>query len=312
MFSINAVAPLFAVLLLGYVLKRINFLNDAFISVGNKVVFYVALPASLFMSVYSVDVGGLLDWRFATFVVSASIIGFVSIWFISSFFIKDKKILGAFTQGAFRGNFVFLGMPLLINIAGAIGEVRAALIMAFVLPVYNICAVLLLASCSDSDSDKKVDIRAIIYSILTNPFIIAIFLALSLQLLDINLPFVIERTIRYPANMATALALICLGAGMNFQGFDKRFKYALIASMIKVILMPVVFVAVGYAVGFRDYDIAAILILGGIPSAIAGYVMVVQMGGDGYIASTIVVISTFLSAFTLTLYIYILRIINLI
>ncbi|MCL2528502.1 MAG: AEC family transporter [Defluviitaleaceae bacterium] len=304
-FSINAVAPLFLVLFLGYILKRKGFLSEGFVSTGNKVVFYIALPANIFLNVYSAELGDLLDWGFVGFSVVASLIGFFGIWFVSALFIKNKPILGAFAQGAFRGNFAFLGMPLLINLAGEAGEARAALIMAFVLPVYNICTVLILAACSDSG--KKIGFKTIILTIVKNPFIIAIALAFALQLLNIQLPFAINRTLRYGSNMATALALICLGAGMTFHGFDAKFKYALWSSLIKVVVLPILFVVAGYLMGYRGYDIAAFLILGGIPSAIAGYAMVVQMGGDGYIAGTIVVLSTIFSAFTLTIFIYALR-----
>jgi len=305
LFSINAVAPLFAVLFLGYALKKIGFLNDNFVAIGNKVVFFVALPASVFMSVYTADVGDLLDWNFAAFSVGASLVGFLGIWGISALFIKDKSILGAFAQGAFRGNYAFLGMPLLINLAGEAGEARAALTMAFVLPVYNICTVLLLAVCSDNG--KKVGFKTILFTIIKNPFIIAITIAFGLQLLNISLPFVLNQTTRYSANMATGLALICLGASMSFQGFDSKFKYAVVASLIKVVVLPIIFVIAGHLLGFTGYDLAAFLILGGIPSAIAGYAMVVQMGGDTYIAGTIVVLSTLFSAFTLTVFIYVMR-----
>jgi len=309
LFSINTVAPLFAVLFLGYALKKTGFLSDNFVAIGNKVVFFIALPASVFMSVYTAEVGDLLDWNFAAFSVVASLVGFVGIWAVSAIFIKNKSILGAFAQGAFRGNYAFLGMPLLINLAGEAGEARAALTMAFVLPVYNICTVLLLAACSDDG--KKVGFKTIMLTIVKNPFIIAIAIAFGLQLLNIRLPFILDETVRVSANMATGLALICLGASMSFQGFDAKFKYAVVASLIKVIVLPIIFVVAGYLLGFTGYDLAAFLILGGIPSAIAGYAMVVQMGGDTYIAGTIVVLSTLFSAFTLTVFIYIMRTVGL-
>ena len=305
LFSINAVAPLFLVLFLGYTLKKMDFISGGFVTSGNKVVFYIALPAALFRSVYNAELSELLDWGFAAFAVGASLVVFFGIWLFAALFIKEKPIRGAFAQGAFRGNFAFLGMPLLINLAGAAGEARAALIMAFVLPVFNICSILVLTACSDSD--KKVGFLTVVYTIVKNPFIIAIFLAFGLQLLGVRLPFLVNRTIHYGANMATPMALLCLGAGMSFQGFDVKFKYALIASLVKVVAMPVIFVVAGYMLGFRGHDIAAILVLGGIPSAIAGYAMVVQMGGDRYIAGTIVVFSTLFSAVTLTVFIYTLR-----
>ena len=304
-FSINAVVPLFLMLFMGYTLKKTDFISGGFVSSGNKFVFYFALPATLFRSVYTAELSELLDMRFAAFAVGASLVAFFGIWLVSSLFIKSKPIVGTITQGAFRGNFAFLGMPLLISLAGEAGAARAALIMVFVIPMYNICSILVLATCSDSD--KKVGFKTIAFTIIKNPFIIAIFLAFGVQLVGINLPFMINQTLGYTANLATPMALICLGAGMYFQGFDAKFKYALIASLIKVVALPLLFVTAGYLLGFRGYDMVALLVLGGVPSAIAGYTMVIQMGGDGYVAATIVVLSTFMSAFTLTLFIYVLR-----
>jgi len=309
-FSINAVIPLFLMLFLGYTFKKLEFISGGFVTSGNKMVFYVALPATLFRSVYNAQLGELLDMRFAAFAVGASVAAFFGIWLVTALFIKNKPIVGTFTQGAFRGNFAFLGMPLLISLAGDAGAARAALIMVFVIPVYNICSILVLAACTESE--KKVGFLTILFIIVKNPFIIAIVLAFGVQLAGIRLPFMVNQTLGYAANMATPLALICLGAGMYFQGFDAKFKYALIASLVKVIVLPVIFVVAGYMMGFRGYDIAALLILGGVPSAIAGYAMAVQMGGDSYVAATIVVISTFISAFTLTLFIYILRVLGII
>ena len=304
-FSINAVAPLFLLLFFGYILKKRDFISGGFVSSGNKFVFYIGLPAALFRSVYSAELGELLDWRFAAFAVGASLGAFFIIWLIAALFIKERPIVGAFTQGAFRGNFAFLGMPLLISIAGEAGEARAALILAFIIPVYNIFSIWLLAVCSGSA--QKVGFKTVAFVIVKNPFIIAIALAFVAQLAGIRLPFLLNQSVGYVANMATPLALICLGAGMYFQGFDAKFKYALTASLIKVVALPILFVTVGYMMGFRGYDIAALLVLGGIPSAIASYTMVVQMGGDSYVAATIIVLSTFMSAFTFTLFIYVLR-----
>jgi len=308
LFAINTVLPLFLVLLAGYILKKSGFLTPGFVPTGNKLVFYVALPCSVFLSVYTTQITHLLDWRFALYATAASVIAFLIIWLAASFFIKDKPILGAFAQGAFRGNFAFLGMPLLVSLAGEAGQTRAALIMAFVLPVYNVCTVVLLAACNNKG--KRLTPKTILLPIAKNPIIIAVFLGLAFRLLGLEMPFAIARTVGYGGNMATGLALICLGAGMRYDGFDAKFRYALVASVVKIVALPILFGLVGYLLGFRGYDIAALVILGGIPSAIAGYAMVVEMGGDGYIAGTIVVLSTLFSALTLTIFVYVLRVLG--
>ncbi|MCL2218023.1 MAG: AEC family transporter [Defluviitaleaceae bacterium] len=308
-FSLNAVMPLFLLIALGYTLKKRDFLSGGFISGGNKFVFYIALPMTLFRNLYMSDVSELLDLTFIAFIVSASVLSFLAIWVVSAFFIKDRTIIGAFVQGAFRGNFAFLGMPLLLNIAGEAGMARATLIITFVLPLYNICSILVLAAYSDSG--KKVGPLTIAFAVVKNPFIIGISVAVATVLLGIQLPSMISRSVTYISGMAIPLALICLGAGIVFQGFDKKFKFVLVASIIKVVALPVIFVAVGYAFGFRGVDLVALLVLGGTPSAIIGYTMVVQMGGDVYIAGTIVVTSTLLSAVSLTLLISFMRMLGL-
>jgi len=308
-FSLNAVMPLFIMIILGFVLTRAGFLTNDFIAVGNKFVFYVFLPVSLFGSVFHTDTGDFLDIPFIAFAVGASFVAFVVIWVVSAFFIKDKSILGAFANGGFRGNLAFLGIPLLVNITGDAGMARAALLITFVLPLYNICSVLLLATCSESD--KKIGIRTIAFTIIKNPLIIGVIVGVVLSLVGLRLPYIASRTVDYTASMATPMALICLGGGIRFHGFDKKFKFALIASFVKVAVLPIIFVSAAYFLGFRDVDLAAFLVLGGVPSAIAGYVMVVQMGGDGYTAGTIVVLSTLLSAVSLTVFIYIMRVLGL-
>ncbi|MCL2839261.1 MAG: AEC family transporter [Defluviitaleaceae bacterium] len=308
-FSLNIVLPLFLLIILGYGLKRFAFFNDGFLRGGNKFVFYIALPVTLFRNLYMSDIGELLDLMFIAFLIGMTLIVFLVIWGLSVIFIKDKKILGAFVQGAFRSNFALLGIPLLFNMAGEAGLARAALIVTFVLPLFNIFSILVLAGCSDSG--KKVGPLTIAYTVIKNPLIIGIALGMLASVSGMTLPNIIDHSTSYLANMATPLAVICLGAGIVFKGFDKKFKYAVVASILKVIILPIIFIGAGYAFGFRGYDLAALLVLAGTPSAIVGYAMVVQMGGDEYIAGTVIVISTLASAVTLTLFIYTMRILGL-
>jgi len=302
-FSLNVVVPIFAVMFLGYVLKKREIITPGFLSVGNKIVFYVALPALLFRGVYTSEIGEFADVRFIAFAVIATTLTFFIIWGVSALFLKEKTVLASFAQGAYRGSFAMLGIPLIINIAGDAGMARATVIVVFVVPLYNVFSILALAPCTGG----KLKPAAIILAVLKNPSNIMIALGILLSVLGVPLPVMISGTINTTANLATPMALLCLGGGMVFYGFDSRFKYAVIGSIIKVIIIPVVFVSAAIALGFRDYELAVMTIKAGIPSAVAGYAMAVQMGGDSYIASSIVVISTIASVFTLTTFIYILR-----
>jgi predicted permease len=126
-----------------------------------------------------------------------------------------------------------------------------------------------------------------------------------LNICGIKLPIILTRALADLGHVTTPFALICLGGGITFLGFDKKFKYAVVASVIKIIITPIVYTVSAFMLGFTGTDLAAFMILGGAPSAIIGYAMVIQMGGDGYTAANIVLISTLFSAVTLTLFIYV-------
>jgi len=310
-FSLNIVMPVFVLLLLGYILKKFEITTPAFLASGNKIVFYVALPSLLFRGVYTTDIRTAVDFWFVGFALVSSIVAFFSIWGISRLFIKDRSIWGTFTQGAFRGSFALVGIPLIINLAGDAGMARAALIVAFVVPFFNVFSVMALSSCAEKGKGEGLGLKSLLITIIKNPSNIAVFTGLFLAMFSISLPSILETAIGNTANMATPLALICLGGGMTFKGFDEKIRYALIASLIKVVVLPLYFTIFGYIFGFRGYELATLMVLGGIPGAAVGYTMATQMGGDTYVAGTIVIVTTLLSSVTLTLFIYVMRTIGL-
>jgi predicted permease len=294
--------PLFVMILLGYFLKRVNFMNDNFITIGNKFMFYILLPTTLFRSIYAVDLRELGSWQFAAFVVVMTSLSFFVLWIIGAVFIKNKQTLGAFVQGAFRSNTVFVGIPLMYNIDGVEGVARFAIVITLSMPLYNIFSVWILST--HSRSGEKIKPHIVLLNIMKNPLFIALALGFLLNLGGVIIPQILNRSLADITGMTTPMALICLGGSMKFLGYDKRFKYAIIASIIKIVALPAIFMLCAYLMGFRGIDIIALTVIGGLPSAIVGHVLVVQMGGDGYTAEKIVILTTLFSSVTPTIFIY--------
>jgi predicted permease len=307
LFSLNVVVPVFVVMFLGYALKKRDIITSGFLASGNKIVYYIGLPALLFRGVYSTEIGAFMDARFIIFTLSGSVAAFFIIWGVSAIFLKEKAVLASFAQGAYRGSFALLGTPLILNLAGAEGMARAALVVVFVVPFFNVFSIMALAPCTE----EKVGPLKVIWAVIKNPSNIMIAIGIVLAVFELPLPIMIEGAINTTANLATPLALLCLGGGMVFHGFDAKFKYAMIGSVIKVAVMPFIMIILAVALGFRDYDLAVIVMLFGVPSAVVGYAMAAQMSGDTYVAGTIVVFSTIMSAVTLTAFIYVLRVMGM-
>jgi hypothetical protein len=301
-FSIERVAPIFLIMFFGYFLRRRNLTSEAFVKNGNLIVFKIALPASLFYNVYSQDVNKILDADFILYTVGATLICYGTSWLGALLFIKDKTAIAAFVHGAFRGNFVILGLPLMHSFIGAANSGKAALVILFTIPLYNILAIIILSIYSQDG--KRISLKTILKAIVTNPLTIGIMIGLIMSLSAINLPNILDDTVHTIADMTTPLALICLGGSLEITKYNPKIKLALWATALKTTIQPLAVTIAAYMIGFRSHDLVIILITFAVPSAVSSYAMTVQMGGDGYTGATTVICSTFVSVFTLTAFIY--------
>ena len=309
-FSLNIVVPLFAVILFGAFLRYKGYVDGAFIDIGNKIVFRFILPANVFMSIYHVNIVDIFDPFFIGFVVLFTVGSFFAVWLFALFFIKEKPIVSAFTQGAFRSNFAIIGLPLLVSILGPERAAVGAIALAFVVPVYNIFSTVVLTV--HSPHIRALNAKILFLAIIKNPIIIAVALGMAVSVSGLHMPVAGERSVGFIAALTTPFALICLGGNISFRGFDAKFKYAAVATAVKLVVMPIVCTALAYALGFRGDELTVLMVMAGVPSAVAGYAMALQLGGDGYTSATIIVLTTLLSAFSLTVFIYVFRTLGII
>lgn len=141
-FALNATVPVFLVILLGWFLQHIRLLNAAFCKTADQYVFKIALPVSLFQSVSSMDIYTDFDLRFCLFCALGTAIMFMGVWFLTSRFMKQKNLIGAFSQASVRSSAAILGLALAQNIYGSVGMVPMMIVAA--VPLFNVFAVIIL------------------------------------------------------------------------------------------------------------------------------------------------------------------------
>lgn len=134
--------PVFLVILVGWFLRRVGLLNDAFCKVADQYVFKAALPVSLFQSVSTMEIYKDFDLRFCLFCALGTTVMFMGTWFITSHVMKKKELIGAFSQAAVRSSAAILGLALVTNIYGSAGMVPMMIVAA--VPLFNIYAVIIL------------------------------------------------------------------------------------------------------------------------------------------------------------------------
>jgi predicted permease len=144
-------------------------------------------------------------------------------------------------------------------------------------------------------------------TIITNPLIIAVVIAVFLNLLDVVLPRYLLKTISYISDIAIPLALLDIGASITFSSLSNTFSYALIATFLKIIFAPAVFTVIAFLCSFRYSDLVILYVLFASPTAVASYIMAKNMDNNAELAASIVVLTTLGSIVTIFVGIFILK-----
>ena len=306
-YSINVTMPIFLVMVIGYILKQIGMLNDNFVTVANKFNFKVTLPFMLFKDIAGVDIKAVFDIKYVLFCAIVSTICFWVVWGTAKLLVRDKTIRGAFVQSSFRGSAAVMGLAFIQNIYGS--SAMGPLMIVSAVPLYNIFSVIVLTfEANDSTGiDKKAKIRQAGTNICKNPIILSILAGLIVGLLGIQFPTLVNKTVSNVAQMATPLALITIGAGFEGRKALAKIAPTMAASMIKLVLQPLVFLPVAAWMGFSGEKMIAILIMLASPTTPSCYIMAKSMNNDEVLTASVIVTTTLMAAFTLTGWIFLLK-----
>lgn len=309
-FCLNATIPIFLLMILGMIFKKTGVFQDSFVRTMNSFVFRFALPVLLFKELSAQDFVSAFDGRFVLFCFAVTLCS-IAITVLVSYLWKDHSIRGEFAQASYRSSAALLGIGFIQNIYGNAG--MAPMMIIGTVPLYNIMAVVILAFLKpERERISKNLLLHTLKDILTNPIILGILAGMLWSALCIPQPEIMQKTITYASNLATPLGLMAMGAGFQAKAAVTRLKPALTACFFKLILFCAIFLPLAVNLGFTDDKLVSILIMLGSPTTVSCYVMAKNMGHEGTLSSTVVMLTTVLSAFTLTLWLYIIKSLGLI
>lgn len=311
-YSLNATVPVFAIMIIGHLLKRIGLIDIPFANVANKFVFKVCLPCMLFQDLAVTNIKETFDLPYVGFCFISTLASILVIWVLAKKLLKDKTEVGAFVQCSYRSSAAILGIAFIQNIYGTSG--MAPLMIIGSVPLYNIFAVIILTfeSNSPDNINNKGNIKRAFVNILKNPIIIGIFLGLIASYFNLSFPKIFDKTVNNLAVMTSPLALISIGAAFEGKKALAKIKSTIAASSIKLIVLAAVFLPIAVYCGFRDQKLIALVIMLASPCTPTAYIMAKNMDGDDVLASSIIVTTTFFSAITLTFWIFVMRALGLV
>jgi predicted permease len=302
--------PVFSLVFIGIWLKWRDKIDDTFTAKSSYIVFNLALPVLMFAAIVRTDIAQIGNPRLITFALCMALLSFMALWFAGKAFIKDKKNLGVFVQGCFRSNLGILGLAFCVTTFAQEGLAVGALLLAVITPLYNILSIYALTHAANENS--QMNWLGLMKDVLTNPLIVAIFMALPFAYWQVVLPEVVMRSIDYLAAMTLPLALICIGGSLSLTALKQTQRLSWVAVVIKLVLMPVLVALLAYLSGFRGVELGCLILMFASPTAAASFVMVRSIGGNHMLAANIIALTTLISLFSVSIAIYLLKVFALI
>ncbi|MCL1828327.1 MAG: AEC family transporter [Oscillospiraceae bacterium] len=296
--SVNAVAPMFGVIALGYLAQRMKLIDYASALKINNAAFRVILPCLLFNIIYRTNLAASVKPKLIIFCAAGILIVYALSSLITRAVEKKPEKRGVMIQGMFRSNYVILGMPLASSLTGG-GDLGVAAVMtAVAAPLFNVLAVITL----EHYRGNRTSIREVLIAIVKNPLIVSAVCGIAALISGVRLPYILDVIVSDVSVMATPLMLFLLGACFRATGVGENRRDLVVTSLFRLIIIPAFCLPAAAFFGFRGIEFITALIIFASPAAVTSFVMAQSMGGDADLAAGIVVATSVVSCVTMFLW----------
>jgi len=300
--AFSAVSPMLIYMIVGKLVRYAKICSTDTLKSLNQLIFRVFIPLSLFVSIYNSDLGNIIQPKLFLYVELLIILSCVATWYLLKPHIADTTDLVTVTQGAYRSNVVLFGSVLAASLCDDTGMALIGALCAVVVPTLNIESVIMF----EMVRGKNVHVRELLISILKNPLVVASLLGMLFSFLHIPIPGFVLQPITKLGNAATPVALVVLGALISMGSIRRHKRYLIIASVGRLIIIPLVAVLIGLLLGYRGNEMVALVAIFGAPTAVSSAPMAQAMGGNADMAGEIVAATTCACLATLFVFIFIL------
>ena len=274
---IEAVIPMFILLAIGFIVRKTGIVNDAELKKMNRLAFDVLFPFLMFANIYNSHIREIVNLRLIIFTLAAIGIEYVIGTAVTLKIEKSNASRGAMIQAIYRSNFVIMGLPIATNIYGHGNVGVTAVMIAIVVPLYNILAVATLEVYRDS----RVRAGRLFANIAKNPLIIGAAAGIVFSLAGITLPEVVEDTVDSLSSTATPIALMILGASFEFGSVKDCRRNLIVVVLSRLVIVPGAVLTVAALMGIANIEFVTLVGIFAAPCAISSFTMAQQMDSDG-------------------------------
>jgi len=298
---LKTILPIFVIILLGWGLRRLDFMQEGFLKPANRLVYYVAIPAMIFREIAEAE----LVQHFSLVLVAATLAPLIVVALAGLILVRGIKLqrhrVGSFLQCSVHGNLGYIGLAVAFYFLGDEGFTRASILAGFVMLLQNFFSVVALSR-FNNEPDQEISTLSLIRRVLLNPVIISAMAGMASSLVGLHLPAILDRSLRILSGMALPLALLVIGISISFAEMRKQLRLTALIGFLKLILLPATGLILFHLLDLQRIEYLPALILLASPTATISYVMASEMAGDADMATAAISVTTLVSAVTFTLW----------
>ncbi len=294
---LSALAPVFAVILVGFAGRRLELVPQVFWEPAERVTFYLFFPTLLVSTIAGAD---LRDLQVAPMLLAS--LGAIALVVALAFAVRrllrlDGPALSSLIQSGIRPN-VYVALAAAAALYGDAGLTLASVCLAVIVPFVNAIAVLALVRHA-APGGAPLGWRRTAAPVLQNPLILACLAGLALNLSGLGLPPVIGPTLEILGRASLPIALLAVGAGLDPGAVRAAGPAVAVASGLKLVVLPLLTLALSRALGAGAGETAIAVLYASVPVSVTAYVMARQMGGDSAIMAGSITASTLAAMVTM-------------
>jgi len=301
----NALIPVLAMILVGFIIQRTNFLPPTFWPSAEKLTYFLLMPATLIHNMAGKQIGSL-PWLKILLTVEGAIMAsaaLVTLWWLVNRHMGGRAFTSLF-QGGVRFN-TFVALALAENLFGIDGLFLAAMGAGFMIILINVLCVSVF-SLAVADG-KGIDLKRLLTDLLRNPLIIGCVIGVGLNASGFKLPLAIDGILALGGKAAFPVGLMAVGAAYRAENLMLHWHPLLVTSTVQFLCKPLIAWGLGTSVGLSGMALSVIVLLFSVPTAPSAYILSRQMGGDHDSMAAIITVQTCLSFITLPLTIWLLK-----
>ncbi len=299
--ALSAVLPIFVLLALGVLLRRVKMLDVPTLNRMNTLAFKIFLSVSLYYNICTADIASVFNGRLLAVALVAQlvILGLALIVAIPTE--RTKKRRGALAHGVFHTNFVIFGTLIGTALCGEGNLGSISLLIATIVPTQNVLSVVLLELYREGG---KINVKQVLTGVIKNPYVIAALLGFATQLVHLQYPEMVLNIIRDVGRCGTPVALIVMGGLFNFGAIRANLKPICVGVIARLVVVPLIMVPIAVWMGFRGADMVGLMCIFIAPCATTSFNLASAMDSDADLAAQLVVFTSLFSLLTIFLWIF--------